>query len=535
MFSGRNLVLFLIICISVFVRFYDLSSNPVGMFRDEVSTGYDAYSILKTGRDQYGEVLPLFARSFGDYNESLYRFLVVPSVFFFGLTEFAVRFPAAVIGVLTVFIFYFLVRVLFDERVALTAAFLLAVSPWHVVFSRVGFRAILFPFFFSLGLYWFFKSNKKFFGGPGGGFSKKPPGRRRHYIVLSAVAFSFALYSYSSARVFVPLFLIVLTVVYFKDLKEQRRHAVIAGIILITVLVVLAFHWLSPEGMARAGATVRVDVGLWIKNYISYFSPDFLFFNGDANLRHSIRGVGQLYILEIFTVIAGLIGIVVAFVKTKDKKWLVLASGILLYPVPAALTEPGHALRAIIGCVFFPMVSAYGLYWAVDFIKKKFLKTVVIVGVLLTVFAGFLSFGRNYFFEYPYYSWFDWDYGWKQAIAIAKRKNYRNIYVSNYFFLPHSFILFYTGYPPEEYQKSPVKTLTQEDMKISDFSMPPYHIVSLEELDPKACRDSLIITFPRQKAYLETRMPLKEVGTVKTPDGKAVLKNLLELAEVRKE
>jgi len=504
------------------------------MFRDEVSTGYDAYSILKTGRDQYGEVLPLFARSFGDYNESLYRFLVVPSVFFFGLTEFAVRFPAAVIGVLTVFLFYLLVRLLFDERVGITASFLLALSPWHMVFSRVGFRAILFPFFFCLGLLWFFKFKQKFLEVQEP-FFKKVPGRRRHYIIFSAVAFSFALYSYSSARVFVPLFLIVLTVVYFKEIKAQGRYAVIAGIILAVVLVLLSFHWFSSAGMARAGATVRMDVGLWIKNYISYFSPDFLFFNGDANLRHSIRGVGQLYILEIFTVIAGLIGIAAAFVKTKDKKWVVLAAGILLYPVPAVLTEPGHALRAVIGCVFFPMVSAYGLYWAVDFIKRKLLKTVVIAGVLLTIFAGFLSFGRNYFFEYPYYSWFHWDYGWKQAIAFAKRKNYRNIYVSNYFFLPHSFILFYTGYPPEEYQKSPVKTLTQEDMKISNFSMPPYHIVSLEDLDPGACRDSLIITFPRQKAYLETRMPLKEVGTVKTPDGKAVLKNLLESAEVKEE
>ena len=49
--------------------------------------------------------------------------------------------------------------------------------------------------------------------------------------------------------------------------------------------------------------------------------------------------------------------------------------------------------------------------------------------------------------------------------------------------------------------------------------MPPYHIVSLEDLDPSECEDSLIITFPKQKGYIRTRMPLKEVGTVKTPDG----------------
>jgi 4-amino-4-deoxy-L-arabinose transferase-like glycosyltransferase len=524
----KSLILFVIVCVGGFVRFYQLGGNPVGLFRDEASTGYDAYCLLETGHDQYGEVFPLFSRSFGDYNESLYRFLVIPSVYFFGLNEFAVRFPAAVIGVLTILIFYFLVRLLFDERVALVATFFLAVSPWHIVFSRVGFRAILFPFFFSLGLLLFFKFLQKFLGVQDP-FFKKGPGRRR--LILSSIAFSFSLYSYSSARVYVPLFLIVLSILYFKELNASRRETVIAGIILVIVLVLLGSYWLSPKGMARAGATMANDVGAWVKNYVSYFSPNFLFFKGDANLRHSIQDVGQLYQLEILTVIAGLIGLVTAFLKSRDRKWLVLAAGILLYPIPAALTEPGHALRSIIGCVWFPMLSAYGLFGGVDFVKKKSLRSFVVVGVLLTVSAGFFNFGRNYFIDYPYYSWFHWDYGWKQALTIAKQKNYRTIYVSNYFFLPHAFILFYTKYPPQEYQKAPVQTLTQENLRIVDHAMPPYRITSLENLDPADCKDALIITFPRQRKFLETRMRLKTVGTVTTPDGKNILKELVELAE----
>lgn len=511
--SNNKLILLAIFCIALFVRFNALGENPAGFFRDEASTGYDAYSIMQTGRDQYGKFLPLFCRSFGDYNESLYRFLVVPSVFFFGLTEFAVRFPAAVIGVLTVLIFYFLSRLLFEKKIALIQTFLLAVSPWHILFSRIGFRAILFPFFFCLGLFLFFKGLKK-----------------GKFLVLSAAAFSFSLYTYSSARVFVPLFLIILSLFFFKDLIKIRLHSIIACIILVLVLVVLGLHWVSPFGMARASATIQTGLVQYVKNYLSYFSPDFLFFNGDPNLRHSIQGIGQLYSLEIFTVTAGLIALFVSLFKTKNKHLMVLLVGILLYPIPAALTEPNHALRAIIGCVFFSIVSGYGIHWAAGFLKKKSLRIFVTTGILLTIFAGFLNFGKKYFYEYPYYSWYHWDFGWKQAIALSKRKNYRNIFVSNYYFLPHCFILFYSKYPPEKYQKAPIQSLTQNNLKISHFSMPPYHIVSLEDLDPSGYEGSLIITFPRQKEYIRTRMPLKEVGTVKTPDGK-VLKILLEITK----
>jgi len=131
--SLTNLVLVAIMCVALFIRFYKLGENPVGLFRDEASTGYDAYSMMKTGRDQYGTFLPLFSRSFGDYNESLYRFLVIPSVLCFGLTEFAVRFPAALIGLLKVLIFYFLERIWLGGRIALIPAFLLTVSHWHIM------------------------------------------------------------------------------------------------------------------------------------------------------------------------------------------------------------------------------------------------------------------------------------------------------------------------------------------------------------------------------------------------------------------
>ncbi len=516
----RNLVwtkraaLLVILGIGLFIRFYKLGENPVGFYRDEASTGYDAFSIMQTGRDQYGTILPLFARSFGDYDESLYRFLVVPSVLLFGLNEFAVRLPAALIGLLTILVFYFLARAFVEEKIALIITFLLAVSPWHIMYSRVGFRAVLFPFFLCLGLFFFLEGLK-----------------RKKILVAAAIAFAFSLYTYSAARVFVPLFLVFLAALFFKDLKKHKKQAVIAGIILSVVLAALALFWVSPAGMARAREALQPNRELWLANYLSYFSPNFLFFNKNPGLEYYVLGVGQLYVVEIFTIVAGLVGLLATFFKTGNKKFLVIIGGLLLYPLPAAMTQSSHALRAIIGCIFFPLLSGCGIEWLLDFLKNKALKIAVAAGLVFTIFAGFLNFQGKYFHEYPYYSWYYWDYGWKQAIALTKRKHYDNIFVSDRFFLPHAFILFYTQYPPGKYQKIAPKSLTMENLAITDFSLPPYHIVSLNNLYPAMCRNAAILTYPEQKKIIEQRLPLKEVGVVKTPDKKRVSMILLELRE----
>lgn len=85
--------LFLIVLLASLLRFYHFTSNPPGLNTDETAIGYNAYSILKTGKDEYSQKFPLAFRSFDDYKPPLYIYLTVPSVAIFGLNEFAVRFP----------------------------------------------------------------------------------------------------------------------------------------------------------------------------------------------------------------------------------------------------------------------------------------------------------------------------------------------------------------------------------------------------------------------------------------------------------
>ena len=151
------IILGIILFLAAFLRFYRISSNPPSLYWEEAALGYDAYSILKTGKDWHGNSWPLVAfESFGDYKPSLYFYAAVPSIALFGLNEFAVRFPSAFFGTLTVLLVYFLIK---ERRVALVAALLLAISPWHLQFSRIAFESnvglalnVFFVTFFLKGL-----------------------------------------------------------------------------------------------------------------------------------------------------------------------------------------------------------------------------------------------------------------------------------------------------------------------------------------------------------------------------------------------
>src|SRR3989344_6795333 len=103
------IVLLLIVLLGFSVRVINLQSTPPSLNWDEVSHGWNAYSILKTGRDEWGKSFPITNfRAYGDYPLPLNLYLTIPFLFIFGLTDFAVRFPHALLGVLSVLSTYFL-------------------------------------------------------------------------------------------------------------------------------------------------------------------------------------------------------------------------------------------------------------------------------------------------------------------------------------------------------------------------------------------------------------------------------------------
>ena len=160
-----------ILALAFLLRFVSVADFPVGLNADEASFGYDAYSILKTGRDQWGNSFPIVLKSFGDYKSPVYAYLTIPSVALLGLNVFATRLPNVIVGtlaVLAVYLLVFEIRNLLkikNYKLEIIASVLLAINPWSIMMSRGAFEANLITFFLPMGIYFFLKGLKenKFF------------------------------------------------------------------------------------------------------------------------------------------------------------------------------------------------------------------------------------------------------------------------------------------------------------------------------------------------------------------------------------
>lgn len=159
--------LFLIIFIAGLLRLWQIGNVPPSPDWDEAALGYNAYSILNTGRDEYGKFLPLVLRSFDDYKPGLYAYFIIPFLYIFGLTLSVVRLPSVIFGLISIFVLYFLVKEILNNNgfinekiVGLLSSFMLAISPWHIQFSRIAFESNVGMAFNLLGVFTFLKGLK---------------------------------------------------------------------------------------------------------------------------------------------------------------------------------------------------------------------------------------------------------------------------------------------------------------------------------------------------------------------------------------
>ena len=286
-FSGAALVA--IVALAAWLRVTQLAELPAGFYCDEAGIGYNAHSILHTGRDENGVHWPLYVWSFDtSFKNPVFLYAAMLPLSWLGPTPFAVRLTAALFGLATVVAMFFLGRALMGARVGLLAALFLAVCPWHLHFSRIAFELISFPLFFVLGLTCLIRFLR---------------GERR--LVAAALFFAIALYTYVPAKLIVPLFLGGFALAFRRRWMARRREALAAlALFAIAAAPLISFDLKNYE---RAGQYVR-DTSLlysdaplgeraarFVANYGSFFSTAFLFTSGDPILRHAVRQHGELY------------------------------------------------------------------------------------------------------------------------------------------------------------------------------------------------------------------------------------------------
>ena len=425
-----------VLILAAVLRFYHLGFNPPSPYWEEAALGYDAYSILKTGKDFHGHSWPLIAfESFGDYKPSLYFYATVPSVAIFGLNTFAVRFPSAFFGTLTVLLVYWLVK---DRRVGLVVALLLAVSPWHLQLSRAGFEANLGLFFIVLGA-WLLLKFKNF--------------------AFCALPFALSMYAYHANRILAPLLFLVLAAT--GRIKKFWRSSIVFLILILPILwqfnspvvrqrfaETSAFATLEP--IIKSNQLIAEDGGgtaarlihhrfwqysqIFLKNYFSHFNFNYLFLQGDTNPRHSIQTVGGLYLIQLPFLIYGFL----LALKKRQPQDLVLLAWLLLAPIPAALTlATPHALRSLPLLIPLTILTAKGL---IRF--KKIFLIILIIEVSRYLYL--------YHQIYPYQWSAQWQYGYQEMVQYvsANQVKYDQVYITRNLGRPSIYYWFYTQTDP---------------------------------------------------------------------------------------
>lgn len=531
-----------IIFLSITLRFYQLGVNPPSLDWDEASSGYNAYSVLKTGSDEYGNKLPMSFRSFDDYKPPVYIYLSVPSVALFGLNEFAVRLPAAVIGVIAVIAVYFLTQEILlnlgtniRKSIALASAFFLAVSPWHLQFSRAAFEGNVGICFLTLSLIFFFKAMKK---------SK--------YYFLFVLFFVLSLYSYHSFLLINPLLIVAVCVLFYKDLLKQKLAVSFAFLLILILSIPLYSNFIHPQGSGSRFSMVTVFsdsemqkfsadqlvlakknhdlvkqimynrrivfIPRIISGYLSHFNFDFLFIHGDSGVQHHAYNMGMLYLWEAPFIAIGIIYLL----KRRNRRVALLFILFLLAPLPGAIsTGAPHPVRAIAMIPAFQIFTSVGFVITCLFLLRRKKAGKIIIGVFIILFSiNFLYYMHSYYQETPIKYGYFWQYGNREAIMYAKQheNKYSHIVMTYAYDQPYVYYLFYNKINPGWYQKnwnySGTGIMDRFYRKIGK-----YEFMNISSKD-KSRRNTLIMGTPQEALNLQG-ITKKEI---KFPDGRTAYK-----------
>lgn len=497
----RIKLLIIITILGALLRFTDLGKIPQSLNWDEIAIGYNAYSILKTGKDEYGNTFPLAFRSFEDYKSPLYIYLTIPSILIFGKSEFAIRFPSALLGTLTIPAIYYLTSILIKPKnldqdnkfkwenrlknIAIISAFLLSITPWHIHFSRVAYEA-------NIGLFLFVVATIL--------FGKWLNNKKLSFLILTTIIFVLAIYSYANMRLLVPLFIISFLIPYFNHLKKYNIQTIFATSLATLLLIPIGLQIWQGVGLARFQATsvanreevytqqktrfsqeiqsnntlfaqilynYRIPMSTEILNsYLSHFKFDFLFLE-NAPSRFKMAGTGLLH-LWYFPII--LIGIIAFTRWSKELTIPQLFSWLIIAPIPAALTwDTPHPIRSqmmVIPLIIFASIGLwvilknlqridinnYNNYSLLTWLVPKVGLITISCIILFTISHTWLTYNTNMNIEFAE----SWLYGRKEMVKEVNELNpqFQTVKVSLSLDWAYLWFLWYSDIDPQKYLES---------------------------------------------------------------------------------
>lgn len=415
--SKTHLILFLILLLGTVLRVFKLSGIPPGFANDEAAITYQAYSILLTGKDTWGNFLPILSfKDFGEYLPPFAVYAQIPFLKFLGLNEFSARIPFALTGIAAIAVLYILTKSLFNKKwISLLACFLFAVSPFNIGWSRFVYEGNFGSLFYLLGVTLFVLSLKK----------------NIKLFPLSVAFFGLTLTTYHIYFFVTPLTTVLLYVPFIKKLifnKKSFLISVIIGLIFTLYGLLIVASGSGRERFRQVSIFSKSDIVNKLNytqsfcsskvpnslcrlffnkvtaysyeysfNYFSHFSPTFLALNGSF-LRQAILPVhGLIYPFELVFFYAG----IVILIRKKDFSSYILISWVAVYPLANSFTGLGEISRIGHAMPLFPIVSALGLFTIVKSLKNYKYANYIKAAILIIAVFNISGFLLNYFVVFP--------------------------------------------------------------------------------------------------------------------------------------
>ena len=442
------------------IRFYQLDNPNHGFYLDEAAIGYNSYSILKTGKDEFGKSFPLLFRSFTDFKAPLYIYLSVIPIKILGLNIFSTRFISALSGSIAIIIAYFLLKLITNNNryLAFLTALILAIAPWHVFYSRGAWESN-----FSLLLL----LSATLFCVYGHTINK------RLLFLLGSILFVLSTYAYHGQRIVAPL-IFGSYLIYYRNWLLEKKNFLVLGFLTLCLLTapILAVS-LTPGGQSRVKSlsifspqsilpwqtqnsqtnnrTLTV-LRTWSSLYTAYYSPRNLFSPDPAEKQRWLPDLAAFYTWQLPFY---LLGIIWFFKKMKYANLRpIILPWLFFSPIAASITgDPFSTVRAL--PLVFPLcvIIAIGIYESIVFVKSRNSKMAFTgILVLMSIFSV-INLMAQFLYILPYQRAKYWETGYSElANELAKYPN-EKIVIDNFRGESYIHILFFTKFDPATYQK----------------------------------------------------------------------------------
>lgn len=454
--------LLLIVVLGFVLRFVQVNNYPVSMYWDEAAIGYDAYAISHTGRDMHGKPwYQAILLSYGDYKAPVYVWLSALVMQLVEPSVMAVRLPSVIVGTLLIAVVYLVAKELFDnELISLFSALFVAISPWGIHFSRIAFEANIGMLLVAISLWLLLYG------------LKKPA-----MMSLAGLVAGLSVYAYFSARIVVVLMAVGVLVVFWKSLTKKHIPWLVAGGIIFALTMIPLYKSLLYEasqqyrlstpsllgdtGYIEESSRARELSGDSIvsrlvyhryiylaeqfgRHVLAHFHPDYLFFYGDPNLRHSSQQAGIIWLVSLPVLILG----IYFGIKKYLKAMLLIAWLWLIFILPAAIPfEIPHALRSLNALPLTGLVLGLGMYALMKMEWGKIYSG--ILGLALVISLGLYL--HDYFVHYPNRSAQSFQYGYEQVSRVIGNleSDFDSIRFDEFDRL-YPYVLFFTRFNPEQ-------------------------------------------------------------------------------------